>query len=41
MDARLNEKKVPEELADDFKLIMKKVPILIRSIIMMGNERSN
>lgn len=26
---------------DDFKYIMKKVPILIKSIIMMGLERSN
>lgn len=26
---------------DDYKFIMKKVPILIKSIIMMGYERSN
>lgn len=41
VDARINEKKVPEELMDDHKYIMKKVPILVKSIIMTGLERSN
>jgi len=36
IDARVNEKKVPADLMDDFRFIMKKVPILTKSIIMMG-----
>jgi hypothetical protein len=37
IDARITEKKVPTELMDDFKYIMKTVPIIVKSTIMTGN----
>jgi hypothetical protein len=37
IDARITEKKVPSELMDDFKYIMKTVPIIVKSTIMTGN----
>jgi len=37
IDARITEKKVPSELMDDFKYIMKTVPLIVKSTIMTGN----
>lgn len=36
----MNEKEVPKELVEDFKLIMKKTPIIIKSSINTACERS-
>lgn len=41
IDARINEKKMPNELVDDLRFIMKKAPVLIKAIIMIASERSN
>ena len=41
IDARVSEKKVPEELMEDYKFIMKKIPILVKASLTLGLERSN
>lgn len=41
IDARVTDKKIPEELMDDFRYIMKKMPVLVNASVMLGLERSN
>ena len=41
IDARVSEKKMPPELMDDFRFIMKKIPVLVKASVMLGLERSN
>ena len=40
IDARVTEKTVPPELEDDYRFIMKKIPILVKASVMAGLERS-
>ena len=41
IDARVSEKKMPPELMEDFRFIMKKIPVLVKASVMLGLERSN
>lgn len=40
IDARISEKKMPFELMDDFRFILKKMPILIKASVMIAASRS-
>jgi hypothetical protein len=40
VDARLNEKEIPVELEEDYKFILKKTPVIIKSSINSAFERS-
>lgn len=40
VDARISEKRMPPELMDDFRYILKKVPVLLRASIMLAAGRS-
>ena len=41
IDARVTEKTVPPELEEDYRFIMKKIPILVKASVMTALERSS
>jgi hypothetical protein len=40
IDARINEKEVPKELEEDYKLILRKTPVIVKSSVNTACERS-
>lgn len=41
IDARVTEKKMPLELMDDFRFMLKKMPVLIKAAVMLAASRSS